>query len=181
MKILLHLCCANCALYPLQKLQNEGHEIFGFFYNPNIHPYTEYQKRLEAVKEIEKKLKLRMIYEDHYEIKKFLRQIVFREEERCRICYHMRLEATARIAKKGKFTAFTSTLLASKHQHHDLIKEIGQAIGKEQGIRFLPVDFREGWATGREMSQKLGIYRQQYCGCIYSEQERFLKRKPRNG
>jgi hypothetical protein len=175
-KILLHLCCANCALYPLQKLHKEGHEIFGFFYNPNIHPYEEYKKRLEAVKEISEKLTIRMIYQDHYDLEDFLRSIVFRESERCKVCYHTRLEATAQIAKKGKFDAFTSTLLGSKHQDHELIKEIGLATGKKRGVNFFYSDFREGWAEGTEMSKKLGLYRQQYCGCIYSEKERFLKK-----
>ena len=175
MKILLHFCCANCALYPFQKLQREHHEIFGFFYNPNIHPYQEYTKRLEAVKEIEKKLTIRMIYQDHYDLENFLRSIAFRESERCTVCYHTRLEFTAKIAKKGSFDAFTSTLLGSKHQNHELIKEIGTATGKKREINFFYSDFREGWAEGREMSLSLGLYRQQYCGCIYSEKERFLK------
>ncbi|MBW1678780.1 MAG: epoxyqueuosine reductase QueH [Deltaproteobacteria bacterium] len=176
MKVLLHICCANCALYPFQLLQKEGYEVFGFFYNPNIHPYLEYVKRLEAVKGLEEQLKIRMIYQDRYDLEDFLRKVVFREGERCRICYHLRLEATARIARKGKFNAFTSTLLGSKHQDHNLIKEIGLAVGKERRISFLYSDFRAGWDQGREMSIKLGLYRQQYCGCIYSEKERFLKK-----
>jgi len=176
MKILLHMCCAPCALYPLQRLRKEGHEVFGFFYNPNIHPYQEYLRRLEAVKEIEEKLKIRMIYQDRYELEDFLRKIVFREHERCRLCYHIRLDAAAQIAQKGKFNAFTSTLLGSKHQKHELIKEIGMAVGKERGVDFFYTDFREGWAEGRELSKSLELYRQQYCGCIFSEKERFLKR-----
>jgi predicted adenine nucleotide alpha hydrolase (AANH) superfamily ATPase len=175
MKILLHLCFANCTFYPLHKLQSEGHEVFGFFYNPNIHPYEEYRKRLEGVKGIEEKLKFRIIYQDKYDLEDFLRSIAFREQERCRICYYLRLKATAQIAKKGKFDAFTSTLLVSKHQKHELIKEIGIAVGKEKGINFYYHDFRPGWAEGRELSQQFGIYRQQYCGCIYSEKERYLK------
>lgn len=172
---MLHVCCANCALYPFQSLQKEGHEVFGFFYNPNIHPYQEYVKRLEAVKEIEEKLKVRMIYQDRYDLEDFLRNVVFREKERCPICYYTRMKATAGIARQGKFTAFTTTLLASKHQDHHLIKEIGLAVGKEQGVSFYYADFREGWKEGIEMSKKLSLYRQQYCGCIYSEKERFLK------
>lgn len=176
MKILLHICCANCALYPYQKLNQDHLDIFGFFYNPNIHPYQEYQKRLNAVKEIEEKLPIRMIYQDHYDLENFLRSTVFRESERCTVCYHTRLEATARIARKGNFNAFTSTLLGSKHQNHELIKALGLAAGKKYGVDFFYSDFREGWSEGREMSQKLGLYRQQYCGCIYSEKERYLKK-----
>jgi len=176
MKILLHMCCANCALYPLRKLNNEGHEVFGFFYNPNIHPYQEYKKRIEAVEEIEKHYNIRVIYQDRYDLEDFLRSVVFRESERCRICYHLRLTAAAKIARKGKFDAFTSTLLASKHQGHSLIKEVGIAVGKEKGISFHYQDFRNGWVEGREASQRLGLYRQHYCGCIYSEKERYLNK-----
>jgi len=176
MKILLHICCANCTLYPFQKLKKEGYEVFGFFYNPNIHPYQEYVKRLETVKEIEEQIKIRMIYQDRYDLEDFLRNVVFRESERCRICYYLRLKATARIAQKGKFDAFTSTLLGSKHQDHNLVKEIGTAVGKERRIAFHYSDFREGWDQGREISQRLGLYRQQYCGCIYSEKERFIRK-----
>jgi len=177
MKVLLHVCCANCALYPLKKLKEAGDEAFGFFYNPNIQPYQEYVKRLEAVKMMEEELKVKMIYQDRYELEDFFRRVVFREGERCRICYHWRLEAAARVARKGKFDVFTSTLLGSKLQDHNLIKEIGMAVGKEIGVDFYCLDFREGWKEGIEMSQKLGLYRQQYCGCIYSEKERFYKEK----
>ena len=173
MKILLHMCCANCALYPLEKLRSEGRDVFGFWYNPNIHPFQEYEKRLGAVKEIEERLALRMIYQDRYEMEDFLRSVVFREGDRCRICYHRRLKAAASVAKKGNFDAFTSTLLGSKQQEHELIREVGTAVGKEKGIPFYYEDFREGWATGREKSHELGLYRQNYCGCIYSEKERF--------
>jgi predicted adenine nucleotide alpha hydrolase (AANH) superfamily ATPase len=176
MKILLHMCCANCALYPFQQLNEEGHEVFGFFYNPNIQPYQEYVKRLEAVKEIEKEWNIRIIYQDEYSLVDFLRSVVFRENERCRICYHLRLTATAKIARRGKFDAFTSTLLGSKQQDFDLIREIGEGVGKGEGVAFLDRDFRGGWAQGREASKELGLYRQQYCGCIYSEEERFVNR-----
>jgi predicted adenine nucleotide alpha hydrolase (AANH) superfamily ATPase len=118
-----------------------------------------------------------MIYEDRYELEDFLRSVVFREGDRCRICYHRRLKAAAAVAKKGKFDAFTTTLLGSKHQEHELIKEIGFALGKEKGVPFHYTDFREGWAKGGELSRALGLYRQNYCGCIYSEKERFAGKK----
>jgi predicted adenine nucleotide alpha hydrolase (AANH) superfamily ATPase len=168
------MCCANCALYPLGELKKAGHEVFGFFYNPNIHPYQEYQRRLEAVEEIEREGAVRMIYQNSYDLVDFLRSVVFRESERCRICYHLRLTAAAKVARRGKFEAFTSTLLGSKHQDHDLIREVGTAVGKGEGVPFFYQDFRDGWVQGREASQRLGLYRQQYCGCIYSEKERFL-------
>jgi hypothetical protein len=175
MRILLHVCCANCALYPAGTLKNQGHAVMGFFYNPNIHPYQEYARRLEAVKVMEKGLNVKMIYRDQYEMEEFLRQVAFREHARCRICYYTRLKATAGVARHGNFDAFTTTLLGSRHQDHNLIKEIGVSLGEEAKVPFYYSDFRVGWREGIEVSQTLQLYRQQYCGCIYSEKERFYK------
>ena len=90
MKILLHICCGPCACYPVERLQKEQFEIYGYWYNPNIHPYTEYRKRLENVIKFAEKTNLHIIYQDEYELEEYLRQIAFREEERCRICYYIR-------------------------------------------------------------------------------------------
>jgi predicted adenine nucleotide alpha hydrolase (AANH) superfamily ATPase len=177
LKALIHICCANCLIYPLKVLREEGWEVMGFFYNPNIHPYQEYQRRLEAVRKYEKKAAIQVIYRDEYNLEEFLREVAFREEERCRFCYHLRLEATAQVARHGKFAAFTSTLLYSKLQNQELIKEIGESVGKEHGVQFLYRDFRDGWKEGIEESKRLNLYRQQYCGCIYSEKERYLGKK----
>ena len=177
MKALIHICCANCLIYPLRTLRKEGWDVMGFFYNPNIHPYQEYQRRLAAVQAYEKEAAIQVIYRDEYDLEQFLRGVAFREDERCRFCYHFRLQATAQVAKRGKFAAFTSTLLHSKHQDHELIKAIGEQVGKEQGVKFLYQDFRDGWKEGIEESKALGLYRQGYCGCIYSEKERYLQKK----
>ncbi len=106
--------------------------------------------------------------------KSFCGLIVFREQERCRFCYYLRLKATARVAKGGKFDAFTSTLLYSKFQNHEMIRELGQQVVQEVGVPFYYVDFRKGWAAGMAQSKKMGLYKQQYCGCIFSERDRFL-------
>jgi predicted adenine nucleotide alpha hydrolase (AANH) superfamily ATPase len=177
LKVLIHICCANCLIYPLRALQQGGEDVKGFFYNPNIHPYQEYKRRLEALEHYEKEASLQVIYRDEYDLEEFLRQVAFREKERCRFCYRLRLHATAQVARHGKFDAFTSTLLHSRHQDHALIKEVGEQVGKEQGIPFLYRDFREGWKEGIEESKALGLYRQNYCGCIYSEKERYLGKK----
>ncbi len=177
MKVLLHVCCVNCLLYPLKALQREGVEVWGFFYNPNIHPYQEYARRRDALKEYVERIGLRMIWRDSYDLKKFLQAVVFREGKRCQICYHMRLEATAQVARHGRFDAFSTTLLYSKHQKFSLVADIGEALGRQYGVNFLLRDFREGWREGIEESKALGLYRQQYCGCIYSEKERFYPRK----
>ncbi len=177
MKILLHICCAPCAIYPLRILRDEGHDIQGLFYNPNIHPYSEYRRRLDTLVTYAEATEMNLIPADEYNMEEFLRNVVFREQERCRYCYYSRLKYTAHVARRGKFDRLTTTLLYSKFQDHELIKELGGSIGRELGVPFLPADFREGWKEGIEESKKLGMYRQQYCGCIYSEKERYY-RKP---
>ncbi len=101
--------------------------------------------------------------------------LLLHPEERCRYCYSVRLEATAREAKRSHFDSFSTTLLYSIYQKHDLIKEMGERIAEEVGISFHYEDFRRGWRKGVEVSKAMGLYRQQYCGCIYSEKERFMK------
>ncbi len=179
MKGLIHVCCANCLIYPLKGLREEGWKMTGFFYNPNIHPFQEYQRRLETVKQHERRAGVKMIYPDEYDLEEFLRGVVFREHERCRYCYYARLEATARTAKAGGFDAFTTTLLYSRHQNHSLIKEIGIGLEKRFSIPFYYEDFRKGWQEGIRESKAMGLYRQQYCGCIYSEKERYWGKEER--
>jgi predicted adenine nucleotide alpha hydrolase (AANH) superfamily ATPase len=105
--------------------------------------------------------------------------VVFREQERCRFCYYLRLKAAARVARGGKFDAFTSTLLYSKFQNHEMIRELAQQVGQEVGTPFYYVDFRQGWSAGMAKSKKMGLYRQQYCGCVFSERDRY--RHPSRG
>lgn len=176
-KVLIHICCAPCLLYPYRALLEEGYQIVGMFYNPNIHPYTEYQKRLQAVRDLETGQGIKIIYRDDYDLDNFLRGVVFREEDRCLFCYHMRLKETAIIAKRGRFSCFTSTLLYSRYQDHEAICQAGSSLGKNYGVPFLNKDFRIGWKEGIEKSKGMGIYRQGYCGCIYSERDRYLHKK----
>ena len=173
MKVLLHICCAPCAIYPLKALRSKGFEVMGFFYNRNIHPYQECLRRENALKTYAEQEDLEVIYQEGYDMETFLQNVAFREEERCSYCYHDRLKTTAAIAEHGKFDYFTSTLLQSKFQKHDMIRSIGESIGKSYGVPFLYQDFREGWKEGIETSKRLNMYRQQYCGCVYSEKERF--------
>jgi predicted adenine nucleotide alpha hydrolase (AANH) superfamily ATPase len=182
MNILLHICCANCAIYPLQQLVEEKNEVVGYFFNPNIHPYQEYRKRLDTLKTYSEKIGLKVIYREEYLLEEFLKNVSPRPEERCQYCYTTRLEDTAREAKRGGFDQFSTTLLQSAHQNHLQIKETGEHLSKEIGIPFYYEDFRKGWRKGVEISKEMGLYRQQYCGCIYSERDRFLnsrqKKKP---
>jgi predicted adenine nucleotide alpha hydrolase (AANH) superfamily ATPase len=173
MKLLLHTCCAPCAIYPIETLRQEGAEVMGFFYRHNIHPYTECLKRQETLAAYVESIALKVIFQEGYDLEGFLQRAVFRESNRCAICYHDRLKTTAFIARKGKFDAFSSSLLYSKFQKHDMIREIGESVGKAAGIPFYYRDFRIGWKYGIETSKRLGMYRQPYCGCIYSEKERY--------
>ena len=176
MKVLLHICCAPCTIYSLKALRAESLDVVGFFYNHNIHPYQEYRRRLETVQQFAGPLGLEVIYWDEYDVAGFLREIAFRESKRCHICYHMRLDAAARLAKKSRMDGFTSSLLYSKKQNHELICELGEEIGRSRGIPFVYRDFRQGWQEGAQEAKKLNLYRQQYCGCIFSEQERYLQK-----
>lgn len=173
MKILIHVCCAPCATYPFRILANEGHRVDGFFYNPNIQPFQEYLRRLQAVEEYARQSGNRIIISPRYDFKDFLREVGFREDNRCRYCYYRRLRSTASAARKGKYDAFSTTLLISKQQKHDLAREIGEDVANETGVNFLYRDFRPGWKEHWELTEKYNLYKQQYCGCIYSEYERF--------
>jgi predicted adenine nucleotide alpha hydrolase (AANH) superfamily ATPase len=175
LKILLHICCAPCSIYPVKTLRGGGLDVMGFFYRHNIHPYTECLKRQETLQSYAAEIDLRVIYQEGYELESFIQNVVYREKDRCQYCYHDRLRTTALLAKRGKFDYFSSTLLYSKFQKHDAIKAIGEAVGKSAGVPFLYEDFRQGWKEGIETSKKRKMYRQQYCGCIYSEKERYYK------
>jgi predicted adenine nucleotide alpha hydrolase (AANH) superfamily ATPase len=172
----LHICCAPCTIYPLRVLREEGSEVCGVFTNPNIHPYREYRKRLETLDAYAGWEKLPIIREETYPMEEFLRQVAFREEERCRYCYDLRITRAAQIAGRRRFDAFTTTLLYSRFQNHDLIRRIGESVATTLGIPFLYRDFREGWSEGVRLSKEFGMYRQPYCGCIYSEKGRFWRR-----
>jgi predicted adenine nucleotide alpha hydrolase (AANH) superfamily ATPase len=185
MRLLLHICCGPCAVYPTAILQAEGHELSGYFYNPNIHPYREFQRRLEALEEFSRTAELAIDYERDYGLSDYLRRVVNREQERCLICYEMRLAKAARRAAAIGAEAFTTTLLYSRYQKHEAIRTTGERLAAEHGIGFYYRDFRQGWQKGIDRSKELGLYRQPYCGCIYSEQERYdpaLRQKnKRNG
>lgn len=174
MKILLHICCGPCALYPLRTLRKAGHDVTGFFYNPNIHPYQEYARRLEAVQEMAGMEALSLIVRDDYDLEGFLANVAPAPEKRCGYCYASRLETAAATAAGQGFEAFTSSLLYSRHQRHDEIRVLGEQAAKRYGTNFYYEDFRPGWQEGIRLSKEMGLYRQQYCGCIYSEKERYM-------
>jgi predicted adenine nucleotide alpha hydrolase (AANH) superfamily ATPase len=176
MRILVHICCAPCFTYPYKRLTEEGHDVTGFFYNPNIHPYLEYKNRLESLEKYVELKGARVIYKDDYNIESYLRGALD-AEDRCRFCYTMRLTEAAKIASTLGFEAFTTTLLISPYQKHEVLIETGKKTADEHGIEFYYEDFRKGYRESRELARGLGLYMQKYCGCIFSEKERYFKAK----
>lgn len=176
MEILTHICCGPCAIYPIQWLKNNNFMVKGYFYNPNIHPYREFQKRMGALNQLNMEIDISLEIDKKYGLVNFLRKVVYKEEKRCAICVEMRLEKTVLMAREMNIPNFTTTLLYSKYQNHQHIKKTGEKLAKAYDISFIYNDFREGWQIGIDKSLKLDLYRQPYCGCIYSEQERYDKK-----
>jgi len=171
--LLVHVCCAHCAAYTINHWREQGYDVSGFWYNPNIHPYTEHKQRLNAMKALSERLEFPMLISDGYEIIDYFRRVVGHEDDRCRHCFQMRLSRTAEIAGEKNFSVFTTTLLISPHQKHDLVREIGASTAEETGIEFLYADLRKRYPDSRHITKPLDLYRQQYCGCVYSEWERY--------
>lgn len=175
-RILLHVCCGPCAIVPAQRLIEAGWEVTALFHNPNIHPLTEYLKRREGILNVADRIGFKVICkDDEYDPQTYFRAVSQREANRCFHCYAIRLERAHSIAKRGRFDTFTSTLLYSKHQKHATIAGLGRDIAGGGSPIFHYEDYRTGWQEGIEASKTWGIYRQQYCGCLYSEYERFRK------
>jgi predicted adenine nucleotide alpha hydrolase (AANH) superfamily ATPase len=184
MKVLMHICCGPCAIYPVQQLRREGFELLGYFANPNIHPFQEYAKRLEGAEVMAGELQLPLEVEQSYHPEDYFREVAFREDERCRFCYLIRLRQAAEAAVRLGCDGFTTSLLVSPWQKHDLLYELGEAVGRERNVPFLYYDWRRGFSEGRRQAKEMGLYRQQYCGCLYSERERYdlrLKDEQRDG
>ena len=178
MNLLLHICCGPCSCYPEKVLREQGIEPTGYFFNPNIHPYKEWDMRLKAAEEFAARSEMKIITDKHYMLRDFLRRALAAEQVengRCRMCYTWRLEETARYAAENGFDAFTSTLFYSIYQQHELMKETAEHFAKVYGVKFHYEDFRPGWQEGIDMSVEMGLYRQPYCGCIFSEEERYSR------
>ncbi|MDD5044600.1 MAG: epoxyqueuosine reductase QueH [Candidatus Omnitrophica bacterium] len=173
MKLLLHTCCAPCLIYPLENLEKKGFSVTGFFYNPNIHPFTEYKNRKLALEG----LKTQVLYPE-YSPQEFFQTVNKKEENpaRCALCWEMRLRKTAKYAKEKGFPYFSTTLLVSPYQDQEILKKIGNDVAGQEAIEFYYEDFRPGYRAAHEKAKAQGIYCQKYCGCIYSEMERFIKK-----
>lgn len=174
MKLLMHVCCAPCSIYPVEVLRSEGIEPTLFWYNPNIHPYMEYKNRRDALKEYTKMMDLNCIFDEEYGLDEFCKKVIDKLNTRCGdYCYPVRLRKTFEYAKENGYDAVTTTLLYSIYQKHDLIKEQMESLSKEFGIDFYYRDFRIGFRKGQDKARELGIYMQKYCGCIFSEEDRY--------
>jgi predicted adenine nucleotide alpha hydrolase (AANH) superfamily ATPase len=171
--VLIHCCCAHCTAYTVEYWRGQGYAIQAFWYNPNIHPYKEHEYRLEAIRLLAKKLAFEIIIYKEYEMMEYFRRVVGRESTRCRYCFRIRLQKTGEIAYEYGFKHFTTSLLISPHQKNELLLEIGKGVEEDTKTLFIYADLRKDYSHSRLITKPLGLYRQQYCGCIYSEWERF--------
>ena len=174
MRLLMHICCAPCANAPVELLRSEGVEVTGFWYNPNIHPVTEYCARRDCLREYAKTVALPLIEKDEYGLRAFCRAIGENFDGRCASCYEMRLDETARTAKEMGFDAFTSSLFISPYQNHELMRAVAERAAEKYGVAFCYRDFRPLFREGQENARAMGFYMQKYCGCVFSEEDRYL-------
>ena len=178
MKLLLHTCCAPCSVYCIDALRSENIEPTVYWFNPNIHPYKEYEARKNCLKEYTKLINVEAILDDNYGLKEFCKNVISDLENRCvNYCYKVRLEQTVKYAKENGYDSFSTTLLVSLYQNHQEIKQIGEELAKEYQIEFVYRDFRVGFREGQKKARELGLYMQKYCGCVFSEEDRYLKPK----
>lgn len=178
MKVLMHTCCAPCSVYCINALEKENIDIITYWYNPNIHPYTEYKARKDCFIDYMEKLKIHFIINENYGLREFTKNVINDLENRCvNYCYKVRLEETVKYAKENGYNAFTSTLFVSPYQNHEGLKAVCEELSKKYNIEFLYRDFRVGFREGQAKARELGLYMQKYCGCVFSEEERYLKLK----
>mgnify|MGYP004613216251 FL=1 len=176
MKLLMHTCCAPCSVYCIESLRNDGIEPVLYWYNPNIHPYIEYKTRRDTLKEYSKMINVQAIFNEEYGLDNFCKNVINDLENRCvNYCYKVRLEKTVQYAKENGYDAFTSTLFVSPYQKHEELKKLCEQLAQKYDIQFLYRDFRVGFREGQAKARELGLYMQKYCGCIFSEEDRYSK------
>lgn len=177
MKILLHICCAPCSVMSIQVMREQGHELTGYWYNPNIHPVTEYRNRLDALLEYAKSVSLDLVINDEYGLEMFTKNVISDLATRCDFCYEVRIRKVAIEAREKGYDAFSTTLLISPFQLHHKLLTTCELIAREEKIPFHYVDLRPYFREGQKKARELPLYMQKYCGCIFSEEERYLKKK----
>ena len=179
-RLLMHTCCAPCSVYCVEALRGEGIEPVSFWYNPNIHPYQEYKARRDTLVSYAEQIGMELIVREDYGLREFVRAVAGDLDHRCGYCYTHRLEETARYAAEHGYTHITTTLLVSPYQDHDGIARAGRALAERYGLTFLYRDFRVGFRQGQAKARELGLYMQKYCGCVFSEEERYAKQIARD-
>jgi predicted adenine nucleotide alpha hydrolase (AANH) superfamily ATPase len=201
MNILLHICCSNCAIYPIKTLRSEKHHLTGLWFNPNIHPYAEYNLRLGSLKRLACEWRFDVSYIEDYTPEEYFRMFktssppfikggqggitdpgklteskslesVPPYPERCKSCYQLRLEKTAAHAREQDFDAFSTTLLISPYQDFEQIVSLGKKLADKYNVQFHVKDYRPYFREAMALSKEMGLYRQKYCGCIFSKEER---------
>lgn len=177
MNTLMHICCAPCANRPIETLRQEGVGVTGFWFNPNIHPYTEYQARKSTLEGYAKETSLKLIIGGTYDLRSFISNVADNIDGRCAYCYRVRMEETAKYAAEHDFDSFTTSLLISPYQNHEAIRAAASAMGARYGVEFLYRDFRPLFQAGQSFAKGHGMYMQKYCGCIFSEEERYMAAK----
>jgi len=179
MNTLMHMCCAPCANRPIETLRQEGILTHGFWFNPNIHPYTEYQARKRTLEEYAKEIGMKLIIGGTYDLRPFITAVADNIDARCGYCYRVRMETTAKYAAENGYDSFTTSLLISPYQNHEAIAAIGRTMGEKYGVEFLYRDFRPLFQEGHAFAREHSMYMQKYCGCIFSEEDRYMavKRK----
>ncbi len=198
MKLLMHMCCSNCSLYPVKLTREEGMDYTGFWYNPNIHDLEEYSLRLDSVKKLAGLWDIDIHYIEDFSPLEYFNALGIADPagaadsllrgtgqltvedfplapafpERCASCYRLRLEKTASHAHKQGYSAFTTTLLISPYQDYEGIVKAGNELAEKYNVEFFERDYRPFFREAMNMSRELGLYRQKYCGCIFSRMER---------
>ena len=179
-RVLLHCCCAPCSVYCIDSLRAEGIEPVALWYNPNIHPYQEYVQRRDTLKGYAPAIHMELHVIEEYGLRNFVCNVVEDIAHRCGFCYRIRMEKAAEYAAAHGFTHFTTTLLVSPYQNHEGIIAAAEAAAEKYGISFLYRDFRVGFREGQAKARELGFYMQKYCGCIFSEEDRYAKQIARD-
>ena len=158
--LLLHICCAPCSVHCVESLRDEGIEPAGFWYNPNIHPYQEYKARRDTLVDYAAAIGLDLTVREEYGLRGFVQAVAGDIEHRCAHCY--------------------TTLLVSPYQDHEGICRAAEALSARYGVGFLYRDFRPGFRQGQAKARELGLYMQKYCGCVFSEEDRYAKQIQRD-
>lgn len=176
-KVLIHSCCAICSGYPIKLLQEIGYEPIAYFFNPNIQPENEYLKRLAAQKKLCDTLNCELIIENYFS-EQFDKIAFGLEKEpekgkRCAKCFELRLDQTAKKSKELGIKNFTTSIVISPHKNFKLISEMGKTISEIYDITYLDIDFKkqDGFLKSNKLAKELELYRQNYCGCMYSKQQ----------